>query len=117
MHVGKASESCPTLKVDGKKMMSVEKEKYLGDILTSDGKLNENIKERFNKGIRIVNQILSILNEVSFGHFYFEMALRFRQSMLVNSTLCNFEVLYGPSKAHVEKIESVDKYFMRKIFQ
>ena len=65
----------------------------------------------------IVNQILAILNEVSFGHFYFEMALLFRQSMLVNSILCNFEVLYGLSKAHVEIIESVDKYFMRKIFQ
>ena len=69
MHVGKPSVSCPSLKVDGKVMQSVEKETYLGDILTSDGKLNENVKERYNKGLGIVNQILAILKEVSFCNF------------------------------------------------
>ena len=64
-----------------------------------------------------MNDILSMLSEVSFGHHYFEMALMFRQSMLINSILCNIEVLYGVTKAHVERLESVDKNFMRRIFQ
>ena len=45
------------------------------------------------------------------------MALMFRQSMLINGILCNFEVLYGITKAHIETIEAVDKNFMRRIFQ
>ena len=45
------------------------------------------------------------------------MALMFRQSMLINSILCNIEVLYGVTKAHVEQLESVDKNFMRRICQ
>ena len=85
--------------------------------MTSDGKLNANIEERVCKGIGKVNDIMSILNEVSFGSYFFEMALMFRQSMLINSILCNFEVLYGLNKTHVEKMESVDKNFMRRIFQ
>ena len=85
--------------------------------MTSDGKLNENVKERYNKGLGIVNQILAILKEFFFGPFYFEMALMFRQSMLINGILCNFEVLNGFTKAHIETIEALDKNFMRRIFQ
>ena len=66
MHVGKASECCPILKVDGNEMKSVDRERYLGDILTSDGKINNNIEERVNKGFGKVNDILPILSEVSF---------------------------------------------------
>ena len=117
MHVGPTSGSCPTLKVDGKEMKSVDRETYLGDILSSSGKINENIEERFNKGIGKINDIMSMLNEVSFGQYYFETALMFRESMLINSMLCNVEVLYGLTKAHIEKLEAVDKTYLRRIFQ
>ena len=75
-------------------MLSTNRDKYLRDILTFDGKVDANIEERYNKGIGIVNQILSILKEISFGEFYFEMAIIFRQSMLLNIILCNTEILY-----------------------
>ena len=117
MHVGKPSGCCPTLKVDGKEMKSVIKETYLGEILTSYGGIAENIQERCKKGIGIVNKIIAILNEVSFGHFYFEMAFLFRQSMLINSMLCNVEVLYGLNKSQIEALESVDRIFLRRVFQ
>ena len=116
MHVGKNASCCPTLKVQDKLMLTSNRERYLGDILTTDCKINSNIEERYNKGIGIVNQISSILKEISFGHNYFEMAVMFRQSMLVNSILCNSEVLYGLNKSHIEKLESVDTYLWRNIF-
>ena len=38
--------------------------------------------------------------------------------MLNNSiVLCNVEVLYGLTEAHVDKLEAVDKTYMRRIFQ
>ena len=117
MYVGQQSDSCPTLKFGDEEMLSSHKEKYLGDILTTDGKIDYNIEERYNKGIGIVNTILSMLNEISFGQYYFEMAVMFRQSMLLNGILCNSEVLYGVNKNHIEILESVDKYFWRKVFQ
>ena len=118
MHIGKQNTNCcPDQKTGNEEMLSTNIEKYLGDILSCDGKVDANIEERYNKGIGIVNQILSILKEISFGEFYFEMAILFRQSMLLNSILCNTEVLYGLKKYHIEKLEAVDKYFWRKVFQ
>ena len=116
MHVGKNTSCCPLLKVQDKNMLTSSREKYLGDIITSDCKIDSNIEERYNKGIGISNQIISLLKEISFGQHYFEMAVMFRQSLLINSILCNSEVLYGLSKTHIEKLESVDKYFLKNIF-
>ena len=44
------------------------------------------------------------------------MAAMFRQFMLINSILCNSEVLYGLTKTHIETLESVAPYYWRKVF-
>ena len=74
MHVGKNDSCCPMLKVHEKPMLTSNREKYLGDLITSDCKINYNIEERYNKGIGFLNQIFSLLKEIS----YFEMAVLFR---------------------------------------
>ena len=118
MHIGnKALKTCPTLKVHEHVMESVEKEKYLGDILSSSGKINDNILERQSKGNGYVNQILSMLKEVSFGFHYIEMAMLFRSSILVNGMLCSSEALYGITINHVEQLESCDKMLFSAIFK
>ena len=72
-------------------MNSTSSERYLGDILTSDSKINGNIEDRYSKGIGHANQILSILKEISFGQYYFEQALLFRNAKLINGMLCSIE--------------------------
>ena len=92
MHVGRncVKEICPDLSVDGWKletvsevetgkcsqeeeytgmhgMAEVSSEKYLGDILASDGRNLKNITARKNRGIGIVTQIMEKLNCVCFG--------------------------------------------------
>ena len=37
--------------------------------------------------------------------------------MLINGIFCNSEVLYGLNQKHIEMLESVDKYFWRKVFR
>ena len=62
MHVGcKNSLTCPTLRVQNQEMMTSEKQQYLGDILSADGKIDSNITERYNKGVGVVNQIITLL--------------------------------------------------------
>ena len=78
MHVGRNKTCCPILKIQDEIMLTSDREKYLGDIISSDCKINENIEERYNKGIGISNKIIGLLKEISFGHFYFEMAVLFR---------------------------------------
>ena len=90
MHTGKKSQNlCPSLSVHGTKMQNSESQNYLGDILSTSGKINENIISRYKKGIGKVNAIIGILQEVSFGPYYFKMALLFCNSILISSMLCS----------------------------
>ena len=118
LHVGNGCKNtCPALKVQDQIMSSVEKETYLGDVLSANGKIDENILARQNKGTGYVNQIMSMLKELSFGYHYFNMAMLFRTSMLINGMLCSSEALYGIKKSHIEKLESCDKMLFKSVFQ
>ena len=116
MHIGKSTECCPVLKVHGKTMHTAKRERYLGDVLTSDCKIDSNVHDRVSRGMGHANEILSILKEISFGYHYFNMALQFRNAKLINGMLCSIEALYGLNNNHMEQLEHVDKFFMRKIF-
>jgi hypothetical protein len=39
--------TCPNLMIDDEPMLSLNKLKYLGNILTSDGNINSNMNERY----------------------------------------------------------------------
>ena len=50
MHTGKKNQHlCPSLSIHGSKMLKYETKKYLGDILSTSEKINENINNRYNK--------------------------------------------------------------------
>ena len=65
MHIGKDKTCCPVLQVRDEIMLTSEREKYLGDIISSSCKINDNIDERYNKGIGIANKIIGLLKEIS----------------------------------------------------
>ena len=114
MHIGKNKDNCRPLHINHTQMNTSSKEQYLGSIISNDGKIDQNIKDRQNKGTVVANHILSILKELHFGHFYFEMAVLFRNSMLVNGILHSIEAVYGIKPAHVDQLESCDKYLLKK---
>ena len=116
IHIGKNQTSCPSLKVNNQEMSSSSKEKYLGDVIKNSAKIDENIKMRHDKGIGICNDIMSILKEVSFGVYHFEMGLLFRTSKLLNGILFNTEVLFSMTEKHILSLEECDKYLMRSLF-
>ena len=68
-------------------------EKYLGDVISTDGKNIKNVKARVAKGKGIANRIISIIDGIPFGDFYFEVAMILRNSLLVSSMLSNSEAL------------------------
>ena len=117
MHIGPKEELCPKLKIHDQEMLKTKQEKYLGDVISSDTKLDNNVRMRHDKGIGVNNQIISILKEVSFGCYYFEMGLLFRNSLLVNGIMFNMEVVHNLTTKHVEHLEDCDKMFMRNLFE
>ena len=93
MHIGKEKDYCPELYIDTWKMelrenfetkieeekdvfdVEVEmedsdEEKYLGDLITSDGLNKKNINARKGKGFGIIDKIMEMLQEVSLGPNY-----------------------------------------------
>ena len=87
MHVGNVNSICPKIGINNNHMKNDHKQKYLGDALTSDLKIDENIKARKSKEITIVNNVISILKEIAFGKHIYEVAMTLRNSLLINGTL------------------------------
>ena len=142
LHVGKSFDDfkCQTLKIqnweevevvndktgmdgiedicsDEVEMEQKVEEKYLGDIISVDGRNIKNIKARVAKGKGINSRILSILDGIPFGQYYFEVALILRSSLLVSSMLCNSESWYNITKAEINLLESIDLQFLRSILK
>ena len=116
MHIGNDKTVCPTLKVNEQEMKNSNREKFLGDVITDNAKIDDNLKMRQDKGFGIVNQIVSILKEVAFGTYYFEMGILFRTSLVLNGILFNTEAMFSISKKHLSMLEECDNYLMRSLF-
>ena len=116
IHIGDKPEQCQNLKVHSKIINRKSHETYLGDIICSSGKNSLNINHKVNQGIGAVSQILSMINRVSLGHSYFEIALIMKESMLVSKLLSNSEIWYNITKDQYTKLERIDEMFMRRIY-
>ena len=108
---------CPDMKVHGHTVDIVNQAVYLGDIITSDGSNTSNIKDRVSKGMGQINTIMNILNTVSFGISYFEIAVVLREAHLINGMLSSIDVLYGLKKKETDELEMVDKILLRNILE
>ena len=138
LHVGKERKSCPDLFLDEWKVKIVEEtgyitlqdvqendhiveevsdEKYLGDIISKDGRNIKNIKARAAKANGSINQIMEILENVCFGSFQFEVAMIFRNSLFLSSFLFNSEAWYNVTSADIDEMEKVDEMLLRRILE
>ena len=90
-------------------------EKYLGDIISVDGRNIKNIKARISKGRGIVDKILTMLDGIPFGKLYFEIGMVLRNSLLVSSMVFNSEAWYNLTKYELDLLETIDVSFLRKL--
>ena len=63
-----------------------------------------------------IAQIFAILNEISMGLHYFEIFLILRESILLSKMLLSAESWHKLFLYQIEKLENVDKIFLRKMF-
>ena len=115
IHVGKNADECCSKKVHNSIMKTAEHETYLGDVICSSGKNERNISNKANCGVGAISQIFAMLSQVSLGHFYFEIALIMRDSMLVSKLVASSEVWYDITKTEYQKLESIDETWLRRL--
>ena len=90
---------------------------YLGDILCTSGSIDATIENRRQKGIGICSQISGMVNGLSLGHYYFNIAFMFRDVMLLNGMLTNLEVWHPVTNKQIEVLENIDLMLLRKIIK
>ena len=120
----KETEDCDTenIKVkdtcDGDEVMEEKNsERYLGDVISKDGKNIKNIQARVNKGTGIVRNILTMLDGIPFGKYHFEAGVILRNTLLASSMLFNSEVWYNVTNSELELLETVDLLLLRGILK
>ena len=115
IHIGKKSIQCPSLKVHEQDMKDSNVEKYLGDIISSKGTLDETIKDRKLKGYSYISEIRALLSDMPFGHRRIEVGLMLRDAMFVNGILTNSEVWHSITNKNIEDLEVMDRMLLRYI--
>ena len=114
MHLGPNSKECPKLMVHNLPMKKTTKEKYLGNIVSNSGN-NPNIENRRKIGFKAISDILPMLKEDGSTSFYILCGLIFRDAVLKCKLLLNSEVWHGLTVNQVNKLEDIDKTFLRII--
>ena len=115
IHIGKKNSDCLEQKVHQDTINDKSYETYLGDIVCSSGSNDRNIESRYNQGIGSVGQIMTILNQVSLGHYYVEIGLAMRDTILISKLVFNSEVWYNVKDKQISKLEQIDQMFFRKL--
>ena len=88
-------------------MQQVSEWKYLGDILSSDSKQDENIKERISRASRAAKEVSQMLEDLCLGEFFFQGANILRSSLFLSSLLSNSEAWVN--------LESLDEKLLQDI--
>ena len=88
----------------------------MGDWLTPSINSDLNIERRSNKSIGTVSQIVSLLRQVSLGYYYMEIALMFRDTMLISQLLFSSEIWINVTKKQIAKLTSSDESYFFNIF-
>ena len=108
-------ENLSDVQVDDYKLEKVENEKYLGDVISADGTNTKNVISRQNKSYGINKQIGSMLREVCYGPYFFEVAMIYRESLLLSSILTNSEAWYKVTKQDIDTLEKCDESLLRMV--
>ena len=117
MHVGNCTNLCSPLRAHSEEMDIVDEDKYVGDIISRDGKHTKNIELRRAKGIGICNEITAILDDMCLGPHYFIIAMLLRQALLMSVLLFNSETWLRLTEENIKRLESVDLMLLRKLLK
>ena len=65
------------------------------------------VQNRVSKGIGLISQIMNILETISVGKNYFQIAFTLGEAIFLNDILTQVEIWYGLTKTEIEDLENV----------
>ena len=95
----------------------VQEQKYLGFILSADGKNIANIQAMERKSIGVIRTILNKMEKLKLRQYYFECSKILMNVILRGSILYAGECYYNLTENNLRRIEKIEEKYMRKIFK
>ena len=86
-------------------MKTADREKYLGDTIDKDGRIQATIESRKSKAQGITTGIMSIIDEIPLGKHRVDVAFKLREVMLLNGKLFNSEAWHGVTKPQIGELK------------
>ena len=91
--------------------------KYLGEVISSDGKNTDNIPQRKKRGFGTIKDIVMMLDDMCLGPHMFQKAVVLRDSMLVGTLLTCSEAWYNVTEVDLVQLEQLDKALWSNILE
>ena len=60
---------------------------------------------------------MNLLSYVNLGEFYMDIVILLRESIFINGTLTNAEILYNLTKEELKELENLDLTLLRKVMR
>ena len=96
-------------------MKESEKEKYLGDYLTSNANSKESLSARKARGYAILGEMSAILRDVPLGNRRTNIGLELRREWFQKICILNSEVWTGISENNLQDLGVIDNKILRII--
>ena len=100
---------------NGDSMKETEKEKYLGDYLTSKANSKDSLTDRKTKGYSILGEISAVVKYVPLGNRRTQIGLELRRAWFQNMCRFNSEGWNGISDTDLKNLSVIDHKIMRVI--
>ena len=111
----KNTEDLPTLYLDQEEMKYVQHTKYIGDVFQENGKNDELIKDRVNRGIRAMLKIEAILSETSFGKHTIDVSLLLYRALFLSTILFNSQSWRNLTEKNITQLQSLQLRLLKKL--
>ena len=105
-----------SLMLNGKKLPTTIKYKYLGDVKNYKGNIEETINDRCQKCLRIINEISCLTKKPTLKQHRIEVSLKLINMILIPKLLYSCETWTRISKLQVGKLEKIQKDVLCKTF-
>ena len=117
IHIGNKTtrNNCPKKFSDNEIMKESNKEKYLGDFLSTRANSKDTIETRKARGYSILSEISAMLKDVPMGNQRTNIGLQLRKAWFHNSCLANSEVWTGINNNDLNDLAIIDNKILRAI--
>ena len=97
------------------KVEMMDKQMYLGFVISSTGDNLANIEQLKKKSIGVIKKIFNRLNSLNLKQYYFECSMILLNALLRPSILYACETYYNLKENEIRQIERIEENYLRKV--